>query len=380
MNIGKTFDKFSLLHKHKAQTFVKPKLNPVNYTYQKIDHMSFWTNNSLHAANFYINNFGFELKAFKNSYSHHNTPTNEYLVQNGGVMLLLASPNQPNLKTFENFLSLHGDTLRAVSIQVSSLKDFKQRVRDQGISIYEEFEDCHKKSVSLLMFGNTVFNFFELKQGHYFSDLVPYDGQSDFHVSKINDFLPKPLYKQIDHIGFPQNEGQREEVLQLFHKLGFHDFWAVDDKVIYSETSTLKSTVITDFNENVKFPIFEPKKLKKKSQIQEFLENNGGPGTQHIALEVDDILSVVSSLTKRGIQFLSFPDSYYEMVEDKMKEHKVHLKVDIESIKKHKILIDFDENGFLLQIFTKPILDRPTLFMEFIQRFNNKGFGEGNFQ
>lgn len=154
----------------------------------------------------------------------------------------------------------------------------------------------------------------------------------------------------------------------------------MDDKVIYSETSTLKSTVITDFHENVKFPIFEPKKLKKKSQIQEFLENNGGPGTQHIALEVEDIIGVVEYLTQRGIQFLSFPESYYKIVEEKMREHQVHLKIDVDAVKKHKILIDFDEKGFLLQIFTKPILDRPTLFLEFIQRFNNRGFGEGNFQ
>jgi len=164
-------------------------------------------------------------------------------------------------------------------------------------------------------------------------------------------------------------------------KLGFIKFWSADDKQIHTNYSALSSTVVCDIDENVKMPINEPAKGKKKSQIEEYVEFYGGSGVQHIALRTTDIIHSVTNLKKRGVQFLSIPDVYYEHLEKRLSsQNKVKVKEDLKILKELSILVDFDEDGYLLQIFTKPVEDRPTLFIEVIQRANNKGFGIGNFK
>ena len=240
------------------------------------------------------------------------------------------------------------------------------------------------KSTSVNIFADMGHEFIESPSSDplaYFQNQNYKQIGDDYKLDTLNKLIGQPRFLRIDHIGMPQFQNQMTPTTEKYYKLlGFHHFWSVDENVIFSKYSTLKSTVISDFSERVKFPIFEPKLLKKKSQIQEFLEYNGGPGVQHIAIVVDDIIAVVENLRKRGVKFLKNPASYYDIVEQKLKEHDFSLNEDLSRIRSNDILIDYDKEGYLLQIFTAPILDRPTLFFEFIQRNNNQGFGEGNFQ
>lgn len=154
--------------------------------------------------------------------------------------------------------------------------------------------------------------------------------------------------------------------------LDFHRFWSVDDKMMHTQYSALRSIVVADFDENIKMPINEPANGLRKSQIQEYVDYYNGAGVQHIAMRTDDIITTVQRMKARGVEFLDkIPDSYYDRLFDGMKNVGMEVKEDIEIIRKLKILVDYDEKGYLLQIFTKNLQDRPTLFMEVIQRRNH---------
>lgn len=170
-------------------------------------------------------------------------------------------------------------------------------------------------------------------------------------------------------------------VAEMYEKqLGFHRFWSVDDSQLHTEYSALRSIVVADYDELVKMPINEPATGKKKSQIQEYVDYYGGAGVQHMALRTENIINAVAHLTARGTEFLDIPDTYYENLKLRLKSSKVQVVEDIDELKKLKILVDYDEGGYLLQIFTKPLEDRPTFFVEIIQRRNHQGFGAGNFK
>lgn len=162
--------------------------------------------------------------------------------------------------------------------------------------------------------------------------------------------------------------------------LDFHRFWSIDDKMLHTEYSALRSVVVSDFDENVKMPINEPAAGKRKSQIQEYVDYYGGAGVQHIALRTDNIIDTVSRMRDRGCQFLTIPPTYYDNLGKRLGDKGTKVAEDLEMIRKLNILVDFDEKGYLLQIFTKPLEDRPTLFIEIIQRRNHNGFGAGNFK
>jgi 4-hydroxyphenylpyruvate dioxygenase len=185
----------------------------------------------------------------------------------------------------------------------------------------------------------------------------------------------------IDHVVGNQGWNEMDSVVDWYkEKLGFIRFWSVDDKQIHTEFSALKSTVVCDVDENVKMPINEPAKGKKVSQIEEYVEFYGGAGVQHIALRTENILEAVTLLNERGVEFLPIPSSYYENLRERLGKASIKVKEDLDTIQKLKILVDFDDAGYLLQIFTKPVEDRPTVFFEIIQRRNNSGFGIGNFK
>jgi len=194
-------------------------------------------------------------------------------------------------------------------------------------------------------------------------------------------YLPSCELQVIDHCVGNQDWDQMEEACDFYERcLGFHRFWSVDDKDICTEFSALKSIVMASENEVVKMPINEPAAGKKKSQIEEYVEYYNGPGVQHIALKTSDILTTVKNMRARGVEFISVPDTYYTTMAQRLKKSAVRLEEDFEAIKRLNVLIDFDEGGYLLQLFTKPLMDRPTVFIEIIQRNNFSGFGAGNFK
>ena len=163
--------------------------------------------------------------------------------------------------------------------------------------------------------------------------------------------------------------------------LDFHRFWSVDDKMIHTNFSSLRSTVMADFDEKIKMPINEPANGMKKSQIQEFCEYYGGAGVQHIAMRTESIIETITRMKARGVLFLdNIPDTYYDNLRTGMAAANLQVQEDIDVLQREKILVDYDDKGYLLQIFTKPLEDRPTLFLEVIQRRNHQGFGAGNFK
>lgn len=160
----------------------------------------------------------------------------------------------------------------------------------------------------------------------------------------------------------------------------FHRFWSVDDSIMHTDYSALRSIVVADFDENIKMPINEPANGKRKSQIQEYVDYYHGAGVQHIALKTENIIETVQAMRARGVDFLGIPDTYYDNMRKSLATAEIKVTEDIDILQKNKILIDYDEKGYLLQIFTKPLEDRPTLFFEVIQRHNHQGFGAGNFK
>lgn len=176
----------------------------------------------------------------------------------------------------------------------------------------------------------------------------------------------------IDHVVGNQPEGEMESVAKWYETiLQFHRFWSVDDSQVHTEYSALRSIVMSNWEENIKVPINEPARGKKKSQIEEYVEYYGGAGVQHIALNTQDIITSVQNLQDRGVEFLQVPDSYYDILRQKLKKSRVKIDEELGVLQKLKILIDYDEDGYLLQIFTKNMQDRPTLFLEVIQRRNH---------
>lgn len=198
----------------------------------------------------------------------------------------------------------------------------------------------------------------------------------------LNKIMEQPKFNFIDHIVSNHALGDMEPTVEWFTKmLDFHIFWSVDDTVIHTEYSSLKSIVIADFDETIKMPQNEPAVGKRgKSQIQEYVDYYNGSGVQHIAINVDNIIETITILRKRGLDFLEVPDTYYDNLRKRLAVSNVKVKEDIDVLQKLKILVDFDEKGYLLQLFTKNVEDRPTVFFEFIQRENNNGFGVGNFK
>ncbi|CAF98530.1 unnamed protein product, partial [Tetraodon nigroviridis] len=201
------------------------------------------------------------------------------------------------------------------------------------------------------------------------------------HQDPLLAKLPPAGLNFIDHIVGNQPDDQMVPTTDWYTKcLLFHRFWSIDDKQIYTEFSSLRSIVVANYEETIKMPINEPAPGRRISQIQEFVDYNGGPGVQHIALSTTNIIEAIVNLRARGTEFLSAPDTYYQDLRHKLKTAKIKVKEDLDVLQKLKILVDFDDNGYLLQIFTKPMQDRPTLFLEVIQRRNHFGFGAGNFK
>lgn len=197
----------------------------------------------------------------------------------------------------------------------------------------------------------------------------------------LEELLPSVGLNYIDHCVGNQPDGEMVKACEMYEQqLGFHRFWSVDDSQIHTEYSALRSIVMADPTEKVKMPINEPASGKKKSQITEYCEYYGGAGVQHIALNTKDVITAVTNLRARGMEFLTVPSSYYENLRLRLAHSSTKVLEDLTVIQNLDILVDFDEGGYLLQIFTKPVQDRPTVFIEIIQRRGFEGFGAGNFK
>jgi 4-hydroxyphenylpyruvate dioxygenase len=274
----------------------------------------------------------------------------------------------------------HGDGVKIVALWVEDARSAFEETTKRGAKVYMEptvETDEHGEVVraGIYTYGETVHMFIERK--NYNGAFLP--GYKEWK----SDYNPSPTgLKYVDHMVGNVGWNEMNTWVKFYEDvMGFVNFLSFDDKQITTEYSALMSKVMSNGNGRIKFPINEPAEGKKKSQIEEYLDFYDGPGVQHIAIATDDIIKTVADLKSRGIEFLSTPpQAYYDAIPERLKDHMHKFKEDIKELQKLGIMIDADEEGYLLQIFTKPVEDRPTLFYEIIQRMGARGFGAGNFK
>jgi len=301
-----------------------------------------------------------------------------------GSWLTFTSPYEPEQTAIGDQIAVMGDFIKDVAFRVEDCRKLFKYAVSKGAKVIQEprkLEDDggHVWVATLQTYGHTVHTLVERK--NYKGTFLPGYAKVE-KQDPILDLLPPVGLRFLDHIVGNQAMGEMEPVGKTYENFyNFHRFWSVDESQIHTEFSALRSIVMADYDEKIKMPINEPAPSQlRKSQIQEYVEYHGGAGVQHIAIACPDIIATVSALRKRGMVFLNIPDKYYDNLRQRLKHSPVKVKEDLDMIQKLQILVDFDDKGYLLQLFTKPLEDRPTLFFEIIQRRGNNGFGAGNFQ
>ncbi len=348
----------------KAQDFL-----PINGT----DYVELYVGNAKQAAHFYKTAFGFQELAYAGLETGSRDRVSYVLVQDK-IRLVLTSPFDPNSE-ISHHLRMHGDGVKVIALWVDDARKAFEETTKRGAVPYmlpTVTKDEHGEIVrsGIQTYGETVHVFVERK--NYKGAFMP--GYAKWET----EYHPTPTgLKYIDHMVGNVELGSMNKWSKFYEDvMGFANLITFDDKDISTEYTALMSKVMTSGNGRIKFPINEPAKGKKKSQVEEYLDFYNGPGCQHIAVATDDIVFTISEMRKRGVEFLYVPGSYYDTVKDRVGI----IEEDMEVLKKWGIMVDRDEDGYLLQIFTKPVEDRPTLFFEIIQRKGAKSFGKGNFQ
>jgi 4-hydroxyphenylpyruvate dioxygenase len=337
------------------------------------DHIEFYCGNAKQSAYYYQTAWGYELIAYAGLETGLRDRAS-YVLKQGKITLVLTSSFDPD-SDISHHVRKHGDGVKFLSLWVDDArKSFEETVKRGARPAMEPtvFKDDHGEVVvsAIHTYGDTIHKFVERK--NYKGAFLP------GFIEKKSLVEVKPIgLKHIDHCVGNVELGQMNEWVKFYEEvMGFKLLLTFDDKDISTEYSALMSKVVSNGNGYVKFPINEPAEGKKKSQIEEYLDFYRGPGVQHIAVATDDIIETVSELRKRGVEFLYVPDTYYEDVLDRVGD----IDEELEELKKLNILIDRDDEGYLLQLFTKPVEDRPTLFFEIIQRHGARSFGKGNFK
>jgi 4-hydroxyphenylpyruvate dioxygenase len=342
---------------------------PLNGT----DHVEFYCGNAKQSAYYYQSAWGYELIA----YSGPETGVRDrasYVLQQGKIRLVLTTAMHPDHEISQHVLQ-HGDGVKVLALWVDDARMSYEATTSRGaIGVMPPtvMQDADGEVVisAIRTYGETIHKFIERR--NYKGIFLP------GYQSKQSSVPIKPVgIKHIDHCVGNVELGKMNEWVKFYEDvMGFKLLLTFDDKDISTEYSALMSKVVSNGNGYVKFPINEPADGRKKSQIEEYLEFYHGAGCQHLALATDDIIATITELRARGIEFLRVPDSYYEEVWGRV--GIIH--EDVEAVKRLNILVDRDEEGYLLQIFTKPVEDRPTLFFEVIQRCGAQSFGKGNFK
>ncbi|KAJ7994126.1 hypothetical protein DPEC_G00262680 [Dallia pectoralis] len=346
------------------------------------DHITFWVGNAKQAASYYCNKLGFEPLAYQGL----ETGVRDvvcHVVKQGKIIYAFASALNPGNKEMGEHLVKHGDGAKDIAFTVENCDYLVQKARERGAIIVKEpyvMEDKNGwvKLAVLQTYGDTTHTLVERSA---YSGLFLPGFHPPLHLDPMLAKLPNGLLDFIDHVVGNQPDDEMVPVVEWYQKnLLFHRFWSVDDKQLQTDFSALRSIVVANYEETVKMPINEPAMGKRKSQIQEYVEYYGGPGVQHIAMNTSDIITSIRNLKERGMEFMCVPDTYYQLLKKKLQHSQIKITEDLDILEELKILVDFDDNGYLLQIFTKPVQDRPTVFLEVIQRHNHQGFGAGNFK
>jgi 4-hydroxyphenylpyruvate dioxygenase len=338
------------------------------------DHIELFVGNAKQAAHFYRTALGFSLLAYRGP----ETGTRDrvsYVVEQNKIRFVLTTTLQPSGEIAEH-VKRHGDGVKAVALHVDDAEAaWRETTVRGGRSVQEpvtlQDENGRARLSSIALYGDTIQTFVERRD--YRGVFLP-----GYAVAPRPDPLARPAgLRHIDHVVGNVGWGQMNTWVEFYTRvMGFRMFKHFDDQDISTEYSALMSKVMTNGNERIRFPINEPAVGRRKSQIEEYLDFYGGPGVQHIAMATDDIIESVKLLRNQGIEFLTIPTTYYAELAARVG------KIDepVEKLAELGILVDRDDEGYMLQIFTKPVEDRPTLFFEVIQRKGSRSFGKGNFK
>jgi 4-hydroxyphenylpyruvate dioxygenase len=344
---------------------------------RRIDHVRFFVGNARQSAYFYRNAFGFDVVAYAGLETRLRHEAG-YVLRQGEITFVLASPlsgNHPESRR----LILHGDGVQDIALEVDDVTAaYEGAVARGAVGLMQPtlLEDEHGvyEFATIRAYGDTTHSF--VNRDRYHGVFAPGYKPLDPDRYSPRTFHPVGL-KAIDHVVGNVEEGKMDEWVHFYEKvMGFSQLVHFDDKDISTEYSALMSKVVQDGRGRIKFPINEPAQSRRRSQIQEYLEFYGGPGVQHIAMATDDIIETVRALRHNDVSFLRVPPTYYELLPDRVGR----IEEDMGELAELGILVDRDEEGYLLQIFTQPVEDRPTLFFEVIERRGSQSFGKGNFK
>lgn len=343
---------------------------PINGT----DYVEFYVGNAKQAAHFYQSAFGFKWVAYRGPETGYRAAAS-YVLQQDKIRFVLTTAFDPHSPIAQH-VHLHGDGVRDVAFWVDDATGaFNETLKRGATPVHEPItlEDAFGQVVkaAIRTYGDTIHTFVERK--NYRGAFMP-----GFQAVSSQHFQPSPLgLKYVDHVVANVELGDMNKYVSFYADiLGFRQLVSFDDKDISTEYTALMSKVMSNGNERIKLPINEPAAGRRKSQIEEFIAFYKGAGVQHIALATDDILFTVQAMRARGIDFLHVPNTYYDDLLDRVGQ----IDEDLAPLKELGILVDRDEEGYLLQIFTKPVEDRPTVFYEIIQRKGARSFGKGNFK
>ena len=341
---------------------------------QGTDYVEFYVGNAKQAAHYYMSAFGFQALAYAGPETGIKDRAS-YAVRQNKLTLVLTTPLRPN-NDIADHVYKHGDGVKALALRVEDATSAWEETTKRGAKSYlspNVVKDNDGEAVisGIHTYGDTVHLFIERKNYNglflpgYRAWNNPYYQPSDTGLLYVDHCVGNVGWNQMDPwVKFYENV------------MGFRNILSFDDKDISTEYSALMSKVMSNGNGFVKFPINEPAEGKKKSQVEEYLEFYNGEGVQHVAMATNDIVRTVTALRDRGVEFLRVPTTYYDDLLDRVG----HIDEDLEPLKELGVLVDRDDEGYLLQIFTKPVEDRPTLFFEIIQRKGAKSFGKGNFK
>lgn len=338
------------------------------------DYVEFYVGNAKQAAHYYMSAFGFDQVAYAGPETGVRDRVS-YLLEQNKLRFVLTASLQPD-DEIARHVALHGDGIKDIAILVQDARAaFEMAVHGGARTVLEPtvFEDASGRLIkaTIATYGDTVHSFIEREA--YAGIFAP----GFVEARKTLEHAAKPELQFIDHcvgnVGWGEMDAWGDFYGRVF---GFSQLVSFDDKDISTDYTALRSKVMTDPRHRVKFPINEPAQGKKKSQIEEYLDFYHGAGVQHMAIRTDDIAATIRALKSNGVEFLDTPDSYYEMLEERVG------KIDeaLETLRALRILVDRDDLGYMLQIFTKPLQDRPTVFFEIIQRKGSLSFGKGNFK
>jgi 4-hydroxyphenylpyruvate dioxygenase len=339
---------------------------------KRLHHAEFWVGNAKQAAFYYTRAFGFSRFAYQGLETGHRDRSS-YALHQGKVRFVLSSALEPDSQ-INDFVRRHGDGVKDLAFEVENADfAYEEALRRGAGGIIEPHtisdENGSVRHAAIATYGDTI---------HSLYDIQDYNGP----------FLPGYVQNEearegcglliIDHCVGNVDWGEMEATAKWYEDvMGFSRYITFDDTDISTEFTALQSIVMSNDQASIRFPINEPAKGKKKSQIAEYVEAYHGQGVQHVAMLTKDILATVAQLRANGVEFLEVPDTYYETVWDRVGDHVAENR---DEIRKLRILVDSDDEGYLLQLFTQPVQDRPTLFFEIIQRVGARGFGKGNFK